>query len=49
MKKMFYRIYQFGMRLGSYLMPWRKPVLLKGENVINQLPKTLLYKGYDRL
>lgn len=49
MKKMFYRIYQFGMRIGSYFMPWRKPVLLKGENAISQLPKSLIYKNYDRL
>jgi len=39
------RIYQGVFRLVSYILPWRKPELLQGENSLNKLPKLIKSKG----
>lgn len=44
MKKIYYRLYQSVLRLTSYILPWPKPILLKGENSILRLPKTIKEK-----
>jgi Alcohol dehydrogenase, class IV len=47
MYKLFCRIYQSIFRLVSYFLPWRKPELLEGENVLKKLPTLIKSKGID--
>jgi alcohol dehydrogenase class IV len=49
MKYFFYRVYQTGMRAASYLIPWRKPIIIDGENSIEALSSTLLDYDYKRV
>lgn len=46
---LFCRAYQGVFRLVSYLLPWRKPELLEGENVLNKLPKLIKSMGIERI
>ena len=45
MYNLYCRIYQSGFRLASYILPWRKPELLQGENSLSKLPKLIKSKG----
>ncbi len=45
MYNLYCRIYQGVFRLVSYILPWRKPELLQGENSLNKLPKLIKSKG----
>lgn len=47
MYHLYCRIYQGVFRLVSYILPWRKPELLQGENCLNKLPKVIKSKGID--
>lgn len=47
MYKLYCRTYQGTMKMASYLMPWRKPVLLEGENSLSKLPKLIKSKNID--
>ncbi len=47
MYNLYCRIYQGVFRLVSYILPWRKPELLQGENSLNKLPKLIKSKGID--
>lgn len=38
MYKLYCRTYQVAYRIAAYFLPWRKPVLLEGENSLAQLP-----------
>ena len=40
-----YRLFQCMMRIGSYLLPWRSPELLVGQNSLPELPAFLKRKG----
>lgn len=39
LRKMYCRTFQFVMYAGSFVLPWRQPALLEGENAILELPK----------
>ncbi|MGR3765711.1 iron-containing alcohol dehydrogenase [Rossellomorea sp. NS-SX7] len=45
MYKMYCRAYQTAYRGVSYILPWRKPELIEGENSLNRLPAVLKDKG----
>lgn len=47
MYKFYCRTYQSIFRLAAYLLPWRKPVLIQGENSIKKLPKIIKNNGID--
>lgn len=47
MYNLYCRIYQSVFRLVSYVLPWRRPELLQGENSLNKLPKLIRSKGID--
>lgn len=47
MYKIFCRIYQGVFRLASYIIPWRKPELLEGENALDKLPELIKSKGIE--
>lgn len=47
MYNLYCRIYQGVFKLVSYILPWRKPELLQGENSLNKLPKLINSKGID--
>ena len=47
MYNLYCRIYQSSFRLVSYILPWRKPELLQGENCLNRLPKLIKSKNID--
>lgn len=49
MKKMFYRLYQFFMRVGSYFVSWRKPELIEGQHSIMHLSTRLIEKEYKKV
>lgn len=42
MYKLYCRIYQTLFKVASYLLPWRKPYLLDGQNSLSRLPKLIL-------
>ncbi len=44
-QKIWYRIFQTGMKYAAYLMPWRKPELLHGKNSILRLAGYLQKRG----
>ncbi|TKC18348.1 iron-containing alcohol dehydrogenase [Robertmurraya kyonggiensis] len=41
MYKLYCRLYQWVLRLGTFILPWRKPELLSGENSLLKLPKLI--------
>lgn len=45
MRYLAYRLFQIIMRVGSYLLPWRSPELLHGQNSLSELPAFLKRKG----
>ena len=45
MYNLFCRTFQFVMKYSAYVLPWRKPALLEGENCILQLPERIKAKG----
>ncbi len=47
MFKLYCRIYQNVFRAVAYILPWRKPELIQGENSLNKLPKLIKNKGID--
>lgn len=49
MYNLYCRIYQSSFRLVSYILPWRKPELLEGENSLTKLPKLIKSKGLKRV
>jgi alcohol dehydrogenase len=49
MYKLYCRIYQSSFKVIAYILPWRQPELLKGENSLNNLPKLIKSKGISRV
>ena len=49
LQTMYARTYQQIMRGAMYALPWRKPMLLTGENSINKLPNVLKSQHVQRL
>lgn len=49
MYKFYSRIYQSILRLASYFLPWRKPVLFEGENSINKLSNVIKSNGVHKV
>jgi len=49
MYELFCRIYQGAFRLVSYILPWRIPELLEGENVLKELPNLIKSKGIESI
>lgn len=47
--KIYCRIYQGVLRLASYFLPWRKPILLEGINCIQKLPGIMKKEGTDKV
>ncbi|TGE35373.1 iron-containing alcohol dehydrogenase [Desulfosporosinus fructosivorans] len=47
MYNLYCRIYQHVFKVVSYILPWRKPELLQGENSLDKLPKLIRSKGID--
>jgi alcohol dehydrogenase len=45
MYKLYCRMYQNAYRGASYLLPWRKPELVSGENSVDRLPPLIKSKG----
>jgi len=45
MKHLGYRLFQTGMKIGSYLLPWRSPELFEGAGSLSELPAFLKEKG----
>jgi alcohol dehydrogenase len=45
MYKLYCRMYQHAYRGASYLLPWRKPELISGENSVDRLPPLIKRKG----
>ncbi|TGB01430.1 iron-containing alcohol dehydrogenase [Halobacillus salinus] len=49
MYSLYCRIYQRLMKIALYLLPWRKPALLEGENSLDKLPSLIKEKGLQRI
>lgn len=49
LKKIWYRIFQFVLTRGEYLMPWRQPELIEGAGSIRRLPDFIRSKGYRKV
>lgn len=49
LKKIWYRIFQFCLTRGEYLMPWRQPELLEGAGSIRRLPALVKSKGFSKV
>ncbi len=49
MYKLYCRIYQSVFKLVAYLLPWRKPQLLEGENSLDKLPSLLVSRNIDNV
>lgn len=47
MYNLYCRIYQHVFKGVSYVLPWRKPELLQGDNSLDKLPKLIRSKGID--
>jgi alcohol dehydrogenase len=43
------RLYQLILRFAAYIMPWRKPELIQGENCLDRLPGLLKSKGIENI
>lgn len=41
------RLFQFGMKLGMYFMPWRKPEIIKGKDSMQKVSELLMSKNID--
>ncbi len=49
MNQTFCRIYQFGMKVGMYFLPWRVPQLLEGPGALRQLPALIQKQGCHKI
>lgn len=49
MYALYCRIYQWMFRMASYVLPWRKPELLEGENSVTALPPLIRHLGLERV
>lgn len=49
MYKVYCRVFQFCMKVLSYLLPWREPILLQGEGCILKLPEFMREKGLNKV
>ncbi|MCM3764675.1 iron-containing alcohol dehydrogenase [Neobacillus niacini] len=47
MYELYCRTYQGTMKMASYVLPWREPVLLQGENSLAKLPKLIKTKNLE--
>ncbi|KJR44924.1 Alcohol dehydrogenase [Desulfosporosinus sp. I2] len=47
MYQLYCRAYQSAFKLVSYILPWRKPELIRGANSLNKLPKLIKSKDID--
>jgi alcohol dehydrogenase len=49
MYELYCRTYQGTMKMASYILPWREPVLLQGENSLAKLPKLIKTKNIENV
>ncbi len=49
MREILYRMFQWIMKVAAYFLPWRKPILLEGENCTLQIPAILEQKKIKRV
>lgn len=49
MKALYCRLYQRSLQLAAYFLPWRKPILLEGENSLSQLPELIKSKSINKV
>lgn len=49
MKKVYYRVYQHLFKVAMYLMPWREPALLEGENSLISLAERIKLDGINQI
>ena len=49
MNQMFCRIFQTGMKLGMYFLPWRVPQLLEGPGSVEKLPALIRQQGCHKI
>jgi alcohol dehydrogenase class IV len=49
LKKIWYRVFQFVLTSGMYLMPWRQPELLSSPGSIKKLPALIKSKGINNV
>lgn len=42
MRKFFYRVFQAGMYVSAFLLPWRQPKLIKGHDAMGELAQTIV-------
>ncbi|WP_066304779.1 iron-containing alcohol dehydrogenase [Bacillus sp. FJAT-29814] len=49
MYELYCRTYQGTMKMASYVLPWREPVLLQGENSLAKLPKLIKTKNLENV
>jgi alcohol dehydrogenase class IV len=49
LKKIWYRVFQFGLTSAMYLLPWRQPELLTGAGSIKKLPAFIKSKGISNV
>ena len=49
MNKVFCRIFQGGMKVGMYLLPWHTPELIEGEGASEQIAADIRKKGLDKV
>lgn len=49
MKGFLYRVFQKGMYLAMFLLPWREPTVISGENSMGKLAQTITEKGINKV
>jgi alcohol dehydrogenase len=49
MREILYRMFQWVMKVAAYFLPWRKPILLEGENCTLEIPAILEQKKTKRV
>ncbi len=49
MNKAFCRVFQFGMKVGMYFLPWRVPEVLEGPGAIKELPALVKKQGCHKV
>lgn len=49
MYKLYCRLYQLIFRIASYVLPWRKPTLITGENCLSRLPEVIKGLGLSKI
>ncbi|HHY28706.1 MAG TPA: iron-containing alcohol dehydrogenase [Desulfitobacterium dehalogenans] len=49
MYEFYCRLYQTMFRMAAYVLPWRRPELLQGENSLQKLPALIKKKGIERV